>query len=94
VLALAIGGIWKALLVGVLLIVVFEVEAQVLQPQLVGARTHLPSSVVVIALLLGGGLFGALGLYLAVPVAAALPALWEFTGEHDDQRLSQTRLVG
>jgi predicted PurR-regulated permease PerM len=94
VLALAIGGIWKALLVGVLLIVVFEVEAQVLQPQLVGSRTHLPSSVVVVALLLGGGLFGALGLYLAVPVAAALPALWELAEERDDQRVSQTRLVG
>ncbi len=78
-LALAFGGVWKALLVAALLLFVFELEAQVLQPQLVGARTHLPPSVVVMALLIGGALFGPLGLYLAAPIAAMLPAVWEFT---------------
>ncbi|MGC8485798.1 MAG: AI-2E family transporter [Candidatus Baltobacteraceae bacterium] len=70
VLALASGGIAKALLVVVIILAIFELEAQVLSPQLVGRRTRLPASMVVLALLVGGELFGPLGLYLAVPVAA------------------------
>ncbi len=70
VLALASGGFAKAAIVVVLILAIFEFEAQVLSPQLVGRRTRLPVSMVVLALLVGGELFGPLGLYLAVPVAA------------------------
>ena len=70
VLALADGGFAKALIVLVLILAIFEFEAQVLSPQFVGRRTRLPVSMVVLALLVGGELFGPLGLYLAVPVAA------------------------
>ncbi|MGZ3496320.1 MAG: AI-2E family transporter [Vulcanimicrobiaceae bacterium] len=69
--AFAFGGLAKALLVTALLAGVFELEAQVLSPQIVGQRTGLPPSVIVIAMLVGTALFGVLGLYLAVPVAAA-----------------------
>lgn len=69
--ALAYGGIGHAALVGVLLAAVFEFEAQVLSPQIIGSNTGLPPSVIVIALLTGSALFGVLGLYIAVPAAAA-----------------------
>ena len=71
-LALAAGGAAKALLVAALLAIVFAFEAYVLSPTLVGSRTRLPSSAVILALLIGGELFGPLGLYLAVPVVAML----------------------
>ncbi len=73
--ALAYGGIGHAVLVGVLLLGVFEFEAQVLSPQIVGSNTGLPPSVVVMVLLAGSVLFGVLGLYIAVPVAAAAGAI-------------------
>lgn len=73
--ALAYGGIGHAVLVGVLLAAVFEFEAQVLSPQIMGSNTGLPPSVVVIALLTGSAFFGVLGLYVAVPVAAAAGAV-------------------
>lgn len=73
-LALAAGGIGKAVLVAVLIAAVFELEAQVLSPQIVGSGTQLPPSAVVVALLVGTALFGLLGLYLAVPFTAALSA--------------------
>ncbi|NNM99299.1 MAG: AI-2E family transporter [Candidatus Eremiobacteraeota bacterium] len=71
-LALAAGGVAKALLVTALLAIVFAIEAYLLSPTIVGTRTRLPTSAVVLALLVGGELFGPLGLYLAVPVAAML----------------------
>ncbi len=70
VLALASGGIAKALFAVLLIVAIFEFEAQVLSPQFVGRKTRLPASMVVLVLLVGGELFGPLGLYLAVPVAA------------------------
>lgn len=82
-LALAFGGIWKALLAAVLLAIVFAVEAQLLQPQIVGARTHLPPSAVVITLLIGGALFGVVGMYLAVPAAASVPSIIRFLQSGD-----------
>lgn len=75
VFALAYGGVTHAILVGVLLAGVFEFEAQVLSPQIVGSNTGLPPSVVVMALLAGSALFGVLGLYIAVPAAAAIGAV-------------------
>lgn len=74
VFALEDGGIGHALLVGLLLVGVFEFEAQVLSPQIMGSNVGLPPSVIVIALLAGSALFGVLGLYIAVPVAAAVSA--------------------
>jgi predicted PurR-regulated permease PerM len=74
-LALTAGGIGKAVLVAVLIAAVFELEAQVLNPQIVGSGTELPPSSVIVALLVGTALFGVLGLYLAVPFAAALGAV-------------------
>ena len=69
--ASADGGIVHALAVGALLAAVFEFEAQVLSPQIMGANTGLPPSVVMLALLAGSAAFGVFGLYVAVPVAAA-----------------------
>lgn len=69
--ALHSGGVAHAVLVGVLLAAVFEFEAQVLAPQILGSNTGLPPSVIVIALLAGSSLFGVLGLYVAVPATAA-----------------------
>ncbi len=70
-LALISGGVGKVVLVVVLLVVIFEIEAQVLSPQIIGRQTRLPASVVIVALLVGSALFGIVGLYLAVPVVAA-----------------------
>lgn len=75
VFALAYGGVTHAVVVGVLLAGVFEFEAQVLSPQIMGSNTGLPPSVVVLALLAGSALFGVLGLYIAVPLAAAIGAV-------------------
>ncbi|MHB8463105.1 MAG: AI-2E family transporter, partial [Vulcanimicrobiaceae bacterium] len=72
--ALAAGGVTRALIVLVLLLAVFEFEAQVLAPQIVGARTGLAPSLVVVVLLIGGALFGIFGLFLAVPIAAGVAA--------------------
>lgn len=78
--ALTANGPANAVIVGVLLVVVFELEAQLLGPQIVGSKTRLPPSLIVLALLVGGALFGVLGLFLAVPFAAAAVAVSDAFG--------------
>jgi predicted PurR-regulated permease PerM len=72
--ALTSGGITRALMVGLLLLVVFEFEAQFLAPQIVGSNTRLAPSLIIVVLLAGTALFGVLGLFLAVPVTAVIGA--------------------
>lgn len=68
------GGVVRMLVVGLLLLAVFELEAQFLSPQIVGSNTRLAPSLIVIVLLAGTALLGVLGLFLAVPVAAVIGA--------------------
>lgn len=93
-LALAAGGLSKAAIVAVLIAAVFEIEAHVLQPQIVGARTRVPPSLVVLSLLVGGALFGIVGLYLAVPFVASVPILYQFFCTDCYGELAETRAPG
>jgi predicted PurR-regulated permease PerM len=63
---------WHVLGVWVVFLVVQLFETYFLTPRIVGDRVGLNPVLVILALLIGGGLFGFLGILLAVPVAAVL----------------------
>jgi hypothetical protein len=52
-----------------------KLESRVLVPRIYGRALRLPSSVVMVSLLVGGTLMGILGALLALPVAAAIGML-------------------
>jgi predicted PurR-regulated permease PerM len=52
--------------------VVQAIEGGVITPKIVGDKVGLHPIVIIIALLIGGQLFGILGMLLAVPVTAVL----------------------
>ncbi len=68
--ALVSGGVVDALLVGVAILVVQQVEGHVLQPVVLGRAIKLHPTVVLLSLAAGGVLAGIAGAFLAVPVAA------------------------
>jgi putative heme transporter len=68
--ALVSGGVLDALLVGVAILVVQQVEGHVLQPVVLGRAIKLHPTVVLLSLAAGGVLAGIAGAFLAVPVAA------------------------
>lgn len=49
-----------------------QLDGNVIGPLLLGDKTGLPGFVVIAAILIGGGLFGVLGMFFGVPVAAAV----------------------
>lgn len=62
----------KCLYFLIFIVVLQTVEGNIISPKILGESTGLASFWVVFAILLGGGLFGILGMLLAVPVFAVL----------------------
>ncbi len=69
---LKFGGDWHVGAVAATLIVAQALEGAVLTPLLVGDRVGLHPMVVMLAILVGGNVFGIVGIIVAVPVTAAL----------------------
>ena len=69
-------------LVGVLVIILHllyqEIENAVLSPMIYNKALHLYPSVIFLSVLIGAGLFGILGAFLSLPIAASVPAIIEY----------------
>jgi predicted PurR-regulated permease PerM len=69
-------GSWARLLGIVIAFAIVQLlEGSVITPRIIGESTGLHPAVVLLAIMLGGTLFGMPGLLAAVPVAAALAVL-------------------
>lgn len=69
--ALSGGGVQLALYVAILYFVIQQVESNIIYPMVVKNVVGVPSLVVIMAVVIGGSLFGFLGIVLSVPFAAA-----------------------
>ena len=75
------GGLWKLLgLVGVF-VAVQSAEGYFLTPRILGSRLSLHPMAVFLGLLIGGKLFGLLGVILAVPTIAVAKVFVAFSAE-------------
>lgn len=77
VVALISGGTIKAVEVGILFILIQEIEGNTLVPQVMHRVVRLNPLVVIVAVLAGGVLYGIVGATLAVPVAAVVQVVVE-----------------
>lgn len=75
IVALVSNGFWNAVFVLLLIIAVQQIEGNVLQPILQSRAMGLHAAIVLLAVAVGGTLFGIVGAFLAVPVAAVI-AVW------------------
>jgi predicted PurR-regulated permease PerM len=58
--------------------IVQALEGTLITPRIVGNKVGLSPLAVILAIFAGGKLFGLLGVFLAVPVAAALRVIWRY----------------
>lgn len=92
VLVALVGNGWAtALAVLALIIVVQQVESNLLQPYLQGKSMELHAGLILIAVAVGGTIFGIVGAFLAVPVAAVVATILRYTGEQIDLRTGEIR---
>jgi len=83
--ALVSGGIFKALLVFVLVLAVQQVEGHLLYPIIMGRTVHVHPIAVILALATGGILAGIIGIFVSVPlVTVAATALTYLREEREE----------
>jgi predicted PurR-regulated permease PerM len=95
-LAASAGGWVLTVIVVVVLLAYEEFESRFLVPKIYGRALRLPSSIVLLALLIGSTLMGIVGALLALPVAAAIRMLIEelritLPGEQLDDAVVRSR---
>lgn len=88
--ALVANGLTTAIIVLVIIIAVQQLEGNVLQPVLQSRSMHLHAVVVLLAVTAGSSLFGIIGAFLAVPVAAVAAVVVRYVGEQIDERSAAT----
>jgi predicted PurR-regulated permease PerM len=74
---LANPGWWPVISVLIVYVIVQTLEGFLITPRILGDRLKLHPMVVIIGLIIGGSLFGILGIILALPVMALLKVLLE-----------------
>ena len=58
-----------------------QLDGNIIGPKILGGSTELPSFWVIVAILIGGGFFGVLGMFLGVPAFACLYTLVNYMSE-------------
>jgi putative heme transporter len=84
--ALADQGLVVGLIVLGLVLAVQQLESNVLEPVILGRAIHLHPLVVLVSITTGAVLFGILGAFLAVPVAAVIAEIVDDLRREDDDR--------
>jgi len=89
IIALVSNGFWNAIFVLLLIIAVQQIEGNVLQPILQSRAMGLHAAIVLLAVALGGTIFGIVGAFLAVPIAAVLAVWFRYWAEMVSLRAGQ-----
>ena len=84
--ALVANGLTTAILVTVIIIAVQQIEGNILSPMLQSKAMDLHAAIVLLAVLVGGGLFSIIGAFLAVPVVAVIAVWLRYLGDLTDLR--------
>ncbi|MBR3254932.1 MAG: AI-2E family transporter [Clostridia bacterium] len=77
IITLITGGISQAIWMLVVVIILQQIDANIINPKIVGNTLKVSPILVMLAITIGGAYFGIIGMFLAVPVAAVLKILLE-----------------
>ena len=79
------GGIGKAILMAAVVIVLQQIDANIINPKLVGNSLQISQLLVLFAVTVGGAYFGILGMFLAVPIFTVIKVIIEdFVEEREE----------
>ena len=69
------GGISQAIWMGILVTILQQIDANIINPKIVGNSLEISPLLIIFSVTVGGAYFGVLGMFLAVPIAAVLKIL-------------------
>ncbi len=71
------GGIGQALLMAVIIIILQQIDANIINPKIIGNSLSISPLLVIFSVTVGGAYFGVLGMFLAVPIFTVIKLLIE-----------------
>ena len=86
VMILATAGVGKALGFILMIVILQQIEGNIVYPRVMGKRVGLPSLWVLVAITLGSGALGAIGMLVTVPVFAVVYQLFREAVEKRKQK--------
>lgn len=69
------GGIGKAIAMAITVIILQQIDANIINPKIIGHSLKTTPLIVLVAVTIGGAYFGILGMFLAVPVAVVIKVM-------------------
>ena len=93
VITLFSGGLIPAVLCGVTILVLQQIDGNFIQPRIVGSQVGIRPIYVILAVMVGGGLFGVAGILLGVPVVAVLKMLLTDYLQYKSRKKSAVRFA-
>lgn len=69
------GGFSQAIWMGIIIIILQQIDANIINPKIVGNSLKISPLLVIFAVTVGGAYFGTIGMFLAVPIAAVIKIL-------------------
>ena len=66
------GGLSKAIWLAIVIIILQQIDANIINPKIVGDSLKISPLLVIFAVTIGGAYFGVLGMFLAVPIVAVI----------------------
>lgn len=81
------GGVGKAIWMAIIVIILQQIDANIINPKIVGNSLKISPLLVIFAVTIGGAYFGILGMFLAVPVFTVIKKIIE---EWIDNKLEKT----
>lgn len=69
------GGITKAIIMAIVVTIIQQIDANIINPKIVGESLKISPLLVIFAVTIGGAYFGILGMFLAVPAVAVMKIL-------------------
>ncbi len=69
------GGFGKALAMAIVVIVLQQIDANIINPKILGSSLETSPLLVIFAITIGGAYFGIMGMFLGVPIAVVIKAV-------------------
>ena len=87
IITLLTGGIGKTILMAVVIIILQQIDANIINPKIVGSALDISQILVIVSVAIGGAYFGVLGMFLAVPIATVIKMmLKDFVNEQEEKK--------
>lgn len=75
IITLFTGGFWQALSVFIFILVLQQIDANIINPKILSDNLKMSPLLVILAVTIGGGFFGVIGMFLGVPILATIKAI-------------------